>query len=81
MKTETDETAVKCCFCGSKPKIIHYEDNLWYVECPNKECDKHPRYAYMGFRKPAAIEQWNWANRPIQRKVVKKGEKDEDGDI
>ena len=66
MKVEYDDSVEKCVFCGSKAKIIHYEADLWYVECSNKTCDKHPRYAYMGFRRYAAIEQWNWANRPLK---------------
>lgn len=66
MKTEIDKTAAPCIFCGSYPECIHYESDLWYYECPNKACDKHPHYAYMGFRSSSAKEQWNWANRKMK---------------
>lgn len=66
MKIEVDDSAEKCIFCGSKANVIHYESDLWYVECSNKCCEKHQKYAYIGFRKPTAIEQWNYANRPLK---------------
>lgn len=65
MKVEIDKTATKCVFCGSLPNRIHYEADLWYYDCSNKNCDKHPKYAYMGFRESSAREQWEWANRKL----------------
>lgn len=81
MKKEIDKDAEKCVFCGEKPICVHYEADLWYYECSNRECDKHPRYAYMGFRKTSAQEQWNYANRSINRTPSKKGKKNENGNI
>lgn len=72
MKTEIDKTADKCVFCGKYPNCIHYEADLWYYVCSNKECKKHPPYAYMGFRQSSAKDQWCWANRPINRVSSKK---------
>lgn len=66
MKTDIDNTAASCIFCGSKARCVHYEADLWYYEYSNKECDKHPHYAYMGFRASSAKEQWNWANRKMK---------------
>lgn len=81
MKCEIDKTADNCVFCGSKPLVVHYEADLWYYECGNKHCDKHPRYQYMGFRQSSAKEQWNFANRPINRISSKKKVRDENGDL
>lgn len=77
MKTEIDKTAAPCIFCGAMPNCIHYEADLWYYECSNKCCDKHPRYAYMGFRASSAKEQWDWANRKLKG-VKGRNKNDED---
>ena len=66
MKTEIDKTAAPCIFCGALPNCVHYESDLWYYECSNKQCEKHPKYAYMGFRASAAKEQWDWSNRKMK---------------
>ena len=79
MRKEIDNTAFPCVFCGSSPICIHYEADLWYYECSNGECDKHPKYAFMGFRRPVAKEQWNYANRKLVG--VKGRNKDEDGNL
>ena len=82
MKEEIDKTATPCVYCGRLPNIIHYEADLWYYECSNKDCDKHHRYAYMGFRQSSAREQWEKMNRPIQRiSTKKKGKHYEDDDL
>lgn len=66
MKAELDKTAEPCIFCGAYPKCVRYESNLYYYECSNLQCDKHPPYQYMGFRPSTAKEQWNWSNRPMK---------------
>lgn len=82
MKVEIDKTAEKCVFCGNFPNAIHYEADLWYYECSCRTCEKHPRYAYMGFRQGAAKEQWDWANRHINRvSTKKKGKHYEDDNL
>lgn len=55
------ERVNNCVFCKSKPVVIHYSYNMWYVQC--KGCDKHDLYAYLGSSEAAAIEQWNFMNR------------------
>lgn len=52
-----------CVFCGGKARIIHFDDNMWYVQCANPSCKKHDKYAYLGNTRNNAIEQWNFANR------------------
>lgn len=51
---------IKCIHCGKKPHIIHYDENMWYVEC---DCGKHPKYEYLGSTKQVAIDRWEYANR------------------
>ena len=70
--TEIDKTLSKCCYCGSTAKIIHYDWDIWYVECSNLNCKKHLPYAYMGLKKNIAIDNWEYANRKINVKSRKK---------
>ena len=80
MRVEIEKTASPCIFCGSLPNAVHYEDNLWYYQCSNKNCDKHPQYQYMGFRQSSAREQWDWSNRPLKG-VSGRNKNDKDGDL
>lgn len=66
-----------CIFCGSKPCCFHYGSNMYYIICPNPECKIHIKfgtYNFLGATKKLAIEQWEFANRPLNRKgnVTKK---------
>jgi len=64
-----DIVANRCIFCGKKAEIIHFDENMWYVRCPNVNCNRHDKYAYLGCTKNIAIERWNYINRStIQRK-------------
>lgn len=60
---------VSCVYCGRKPRIIHYDTNMWYVEC---ECGKHPKYEFLGSDRKIAIERWEYANRPMNRTPPKR---------
>ena len=62
---KTIEYAADCIFCGSRPKYLHYDDNMYYVYCPNKNCNKHDKYAYLGYNLDSSIEQWNYMNRQL----------------
>lgn len=62
----------KCIFCGAEPKVIHYDTNMWYVECSNRACQKHGKYEYLGMSEKVALERWEYKNRPIQRTSYKK---------
>lgn len=75
MKQEIDKGATPCVFCNALPRCIHYEADLWYYECSNRGCDKHPKYAFIGFRKSAAKYQWEYANRPMNRTPAPKRKK------
>lgn len=55
----------KCVFCGAEPKVLHLDENMWYITCT--ACHKHDRYSCLGFSYAASAEQWNYANRPIAR--------------
>ena len=74
-----DEFISNCIYCGKKPHIIHYDTDMWYVECGNKECHKHLKYSYLGFRREIAIDQWNYANRPMNRTPPPKKKKQSKG--
>lgn len=78
---EKEQIICKCVYCGAEPKIIHYDSDMWYVECSNQECHKHLKYAYLGLRRELAIEQWNYVNRPINRTPPKRKKKNETDDI
>lgn len=54
-----------CCKCGKMPIIKQEAGNLYYVIC---RCHKWDRYEHLGATRNSAIERWNDANRPIQRK-------------
>lgn len=71
-------TANNCVFCGARPIPYHYEENMWYVLCGNKNCSKHDKYAYLGTNLSRAIEQWNYINR---KNILRKRPKDEDNNI
>lgn len=58
-----EEIANKCIFCGSEAKIVHFDRNMWYVQCSNHECKKHDKFAFLGNTRNNAIEQWNFSNR------------------
>lgn len=66
----------KCIFCGKMPRIIHYDKNMWYVEC---DCGNHPKYEYLGFTQQGAEERWEYANRPINRTPPKRKENESKG--
>ena len=66
---DNEKVANDCIFCGGKARIIHFDDNMWYIQCSNISCKKHDKYAYLGCTKGIAIERWNYINRStIQRK-------------
>lgn len=73
--TEIDNTLSKCVYCGKPAKVIHYDWDIWYVECSNCECHKHLPYAYMGLKRNMAVDNWEYANRPINRKPPKREKK------
>lgn len=54
---------VVCIFCGSEARIIHFDRNMWYIQCSNPDCKKHDKYAYLGSTKNASIDAWNFNNR------------------
>lgn len=68
---------VKCVFCGGEANIIHFDRNMWYVQCANPECKKHDKYAYLGSTKNSAVDQWNFINRPMDRSSTKGRKKDD----
>lgn len=72
-----DIKPVNCVFCGAEAKVIHFDENMWYVQCSNIACNKHDKYAYLGSFRGAAVEQWNYINRPISRISTKKKKKDD----
>ena len=74
---------VPCCYCGSKPMILRYEADLYYVECSNPGCKKHTPYSCVGFRPEGAKTQWEYENRPIKRYsfATKKKKKNENNNI
>ena len=74
--SEIEKNATPCVFCGSKPKIIHYEDGVWYAECSNIQCKNYIPFRHLGLRKTVVLEKWEYENRTIQRKQYKKGKKD-----
>ena len=74
-------SANDCVFCGARPIPYHYEDNMWYVLCGNKACNRHDKYAYLGTNLKNAVEQWNYINRKINRTPTQKRKKNEDGDL
>lgn len=53
----------RCVFCGNEARVIHFDDNMWYVVCSSQICRKHDRYAYLGNTKNNAVDQWNFSNR------------------
>lgn len=57
----------RCVFCNSVPHVIHYDADMYYVVCSNPECIKHDRFAYLGRTESAAIDSWNFINRPLNR--------------
>ena len=69
-----DIKLLPCIFCKEEPRIIHYDENMWYVRCP---CGKYERYEFLGYTKEGAIESWNYANRPINRTPPPKKKKGE----
>jgi hypothetical protein len=75
-KRERLKGANRCAKCGHEPIAIHYDYDMWYIECGNKECDKYDKYLFLGQTKELAAEQWNKANR-ITNRGNKKGYKNE----
>lgn len=66
-----------CIFCGSTPYCFHYGSNMYYIICSNPECKIHNKfgtYNFLGATKKLAVEQWEFANRPLNRvgQVTKK---------
>ena len=62
-----------CCVgCGHKPVAIHYDYDMWYIECGNRNCTKYGKYLFLGQTKQLALEQWQKANRPINRYYQKR---------
>ena len=61
-----------CIFCGSKARIIHFDRNMWYIQCSNPDCKKHDKYAYLGNTKDNAVEQWNFMNRAGTFRKIRK---------
>ena len=73
-----EKIANKCVFCGSDATIIHFDRNMWYVQCSNSGCKKHDKYAYLGSTKNLAIDAWNFINRQLNRTSTKKKKKDDE---
>ena len=71
----------KCVYCGSEPVVIHYDSDMWYVECSNPNCTKHGKYAIFGFREKIAIDQWEYLNRPLDRTPPPRKERKNDKGI
>lgn len=66
------EELLPCVYCGGQPRIIHYDTNMWYVQC---HCDKHLQYEFLGCDESIAIERWNYANRIMNRTPPPKNKK------
>lgn len=67
---ETLSDVTPCVFCGSKPYLLHYGSNMYYVICPNPECKIHNKfgtYNFLGATQKLAVEQWEFANRSLNR--------------
>ena len=74
--------ACKCVFCGAEPVIHHYGKDMYYVYCSNPNCKKHEKYAYLGRTPKAAIDQWCFMNREMDRTPTQKRKKtDADNDL
>ena len=58
-----EEVANKCVFCGGEARIIHFDKNMWYVQCSNPSCKKHDKFSYLGSCRNNAVDQWNFSNR------------------
>lgn len=70
-------SAGNCVFCGHRPTVEHYSEKMWYIRCTNPFCEKHDPYAYLGSTLKAAIDQWNYVNRPINRTPTQKRKKND----
>ena len=81
MNKEELKDVEKCVFCGATPILYHYSDSMYYVYCPNQECNKNDKYSCLGSSKANAIEQWKFINRPLNRTSSKKKVKDESDNI
>lgn len=68
-----DKELQECIFCKNKPRITHYDLDMWYVWCG---CTKRNRYECLGQTKEIAIERWNYNNRPINRTPPKRKKSD-----
>ena len=58
-----EKIPVDCIFCGSKARVVHYDSNMWYIQCSNQDCKKHDKYAYLGSTQSASVDAWNFNNR------------------
>lgn len=69
----------KCVNCGRLPKLVHLPGGLIYAQCNCSKTEKrkskdgtyeshtkkfHNPYDYLGYNERAAIESWNFGNRP-----------------
>lgn len=71
--------ATKCVKCGHLPMLIHYDYDMWYIQCSNSTCTKYGQYEMLGKTRESAIEQWERANRPINRYYQKELKNATDG--
>ena len=71
--------ATKCVGCGHTPIAIHYDYDMWYIQCGNPDCTKYGKYLFLGQTKDLAVEQWERANRPINRYYQKRKKDESDG--
>ena len=71
--------AAPCVGCGHKPVAIHYDYDMWYIVCGNRECTKYGKYLFLGQTKQLAVEQWQKSNRPINRYYQKRKKNENNG--